>query len=121
MYHFGQICLLTVEAGGFLVLFGQEIPATPATILGAFILVAVGSFTLIGWIVRRQFENQDKLLARLDTLATAIIERNRVADAQVKNVQENHAALEKMSVLLHELLAQLRVRPCMAQTEEDQK
>lgn len=66
-YSFGSSMLLRIA-------FAQDIqtPSTPTTIMGAFIVVSIGAFSLLGWVVRTLFQMIAEQGKRLD----AIVDKN---------------------------------------------
>ncbi len=73
----GLAGVLTYALGSGMLLadvFAQDgLPATPTTVLGAFIAVSVGAFSLLGWVVRTLFQLVREQGNRLDQISAANI------------------------------------------------
>lgn len=76
-HSLGLAGVLSYAAGSGLLLgeiLAQDgLPATPTTVLGAFIAVSVGAFSLLGWVVRTLFQLVREQGSRLDQISAANI------------------------------------------------
>jgi hypothetical protein len=102
------ICATLAIGGALDLLIGQEVGSTtPTTILGAFIVVALGALSLIGWIVREQFKRQEAQDARMDAKGERLDKALALLQEAVTSNQKAVDSSQALAKSLHELVEKL--------------